>query len=246
MDYMCLIALWDLYKEVDNRQLKLLIYTWILFHKMRKNKRILTTYNSYNKEEVKELQDLTSDEIKELLNKQYNEISKLITNSLISAYQEAEEILNKTLGLNDGLSLQDIENLINETWVGDKNFKQRLAWNLEQIYKKYLELIEEDAPEWEFKKLMENYFYRLRRLLDTEAHRDINQACLNAYKSKGINFVRWVAHKDERTCPVCLGYDNQIFTLESAPFCPDHPFCRCLLLPSTQEEYLKWTLQNTD
>lgn len=99
MDYMCLIALWDLYKEVDNRQLKLLIYTWILFHKMRKNKRILTTYNSYNKEEVKELQDLTSDEIKELLNKQYNEISKLITNSLISAYQEAEEILNKTLGL---------------------------------------------------------------------------------------------------------------------------------------------------
>jgi SPP1 gp7 family putative phage head morphogenesis protein len=243
MDGMTLTALWALYDQVDNRQYKLLIYTWILLRLLRKNKRILATNRGYNKKELKEHLE---EEVKNLLVKQYDQVCKLMTKSLIQAYQEAQELLNKTLGVNDSLTLQEIDNLIKQTWVGDKNFEERLQWNLEQVFKKYIELIEEDAPEWEFKKLQENYFYRLRRLLDTEAHRDINQACLHAYRSKGIGFVEWIAHEDERTCPVCLGYDHQIFPIEDAPFCPDHPFCRCAIIPASEEAYNKWIFQNMD
>lgn len=239
-----MMLLWELYDKTDNKQQKLLIYTLLLLQKLHKNQRILHQFDSYNKEEVKELQTKLQSEVSELLNEQYNHIVKLIENSLISSYQEAEKILNESLGVNSSLTLQEIKNLINETWVGTKNFKERLEWNLQQILKKYEELLENDVEVWELKKLQENYFYRLRRLLDTETHRDINQACLNAYRIKGIEFVEWIAHMDERTCPICRRYDRQIYMLEDAPFCPDHPFCRCILIPSTKEDYVKWISRN--
>ena len=245
MDYSTMLALWALYDKVDKKQNKLIIYTLLLLFLLKKNKRILTTSYTYNKEEVNALKQKAVQDMQDLLNKQYEQIKELMQDSLINSYEEAQKILNETLGVNSNLTLQEIEELTKQTWVGTKNFEQRLAWNLNQILEKYEELLKEDAPLWELKQLQENYFYRLRRLLETETHRDINEACLKAYRAKGIEFVEWIATMDERTCPVCAGRDKKIYPLADAPFVPDHPFCRCLLVPSTQEEY-EWTLQNTD
>lgn len=244
MDYRVLLALWAIYDRADAKQQKLLIYTFILLHLLRQNKRIYAHRTCYTKEEVKKLEYELSTRVRDLLIKQYNEIAELIEESLIDSYTQAQRILNEELLLDIDLTEEEIRRLVNETWIGDKNFKQRLVWNLNEILEKYLELLQDDAEEWEYKKLQQNYYYRLRRLLDTETHRDINQACQTAYKAKGIDFVEWIAHMDEKTCPVCASWDRVIFPISSAPFCPDHPFCRCLIIPSTQEDYKRWILNH--
>uniref|UniRef100_A0AAU8B3Y9 Minor capsid protein n=1 Tax=Dulem virus 30 TaxID=3145748 RepID=A0AAU8B3Y9_9CAUD len=246
MDYSVLIALWGLYKKADKKQLKLLIYTFLLLQVMKENKRISPQFSSYTKEEARQQQEYKAYKVEKMLKEQYSKLEEIIETSVIESYYEAYKILQKELGLEGSLDYNTVKNLVNETWVGSKNFKQRLQWNLRQIYSKYQELLKEGADMWEFKKLQENYYYRLRRLLDTETHRDINQACLKIYNQKNIEFVKWIAHDDERTCPVCLGYDQRIFPIQDAPFCPDHPFCRCLLIPSSKEEYSKWILTNMD
>ncbi|WP_278683412.1 minor capsid protein [Paraclostridium bifermentans] len=246
MDYSVLIALWELYKKADKKQLKLLIYTFVLLHLMKKNKRISDHFYFYTKEEAREQREYQAYKVKRLLNKQYSKLEELIEDSVIESYYSAYRILQKELSIEGSLDYNEVKNLVNETWVGSKNFKQRLAWNLGEIYSKYQELLEKGADMWEFEKLQKNYYYRLRRLLDTETHRDINQACLKIYREKKIQFVKWIAHQDERTCPVCLAYDQRIFPIQDAPFCPDHPFCRCLIIPSSKEEYVRWISQNMD
>ena len=240
-----MLALWGLYSKADKKNKKLFIYTLMLLNLMRKVEREINIINaqnvSYTKEEV-EIKRLK--EVDKLLNKQYTQIEKLIEDSLIDSYVSTEKILNKELHIDEQLTLEAIKNVVNSVWVGNKNFKQRLEWNLREIYKKFKELQQEEIDTLKLKELQKNYYYRLRRLLDTETHHTINSACQHAYERADIEFVEWIAHEDEKTCPVCRSYDRKIFIRQSAPFCPDHPFCRCLIIPSTEEDYKRWISLN--
>lgn len=240
-----MVALWGLYSKADKKNKKLLIYTFLLLqllNKIMKETRRFKDQNLiYNKEEV-EFQHLK--QVEKLLNKQYSQIEKLIEDSLIDSYVSTEKILNKELNIDEKLTLEAIKNVVNSVWVGNKNFKQRLEWNLREIYKKFKELQKEEIDTLKLQELQKNYYYRLRRLLDTETHHTINSACQHAYEMAGVEFVEWIAHEDEKTCPVCRSYDRKIFIRQSAPFCPDHPFCRCLIIPSTEEDYKRWISLN--
>lgn len=245
MDYKTLLALWALYAAMDKKQHKLLIYTFVLLSLMKKcyqKSKIFNYHNPfYNKEEVNK-QHLNT--VYKLLQKQYIQVEKLIEDVLIDSYENAEKILNEELHININSSLETIKNIVNETWVGSKNFKQRLEWNLREIFSKFKEILENGGDLLELEQLQKNYFYRLRRLLDTETHHTINSACQRAYEVANINFVEWIATMDEKTCPICRSYDRRIFIRQSAPFCPDHPFCRCILAPSTEEDYKRWISQS--
>jgi SPP1 gp7 family putative phage head morphogenesis protein len=50
------------------------------------------------------------------------------------------------------------------------------------------------------------------------------------YKDIGVEKVRWVAEKDERTCGTCHDLDGMVFDLADAPD-KQHYACRCYLIP---------------
>ena len=139
-----MVALWALYSKADKKNKKLFIYTLMLLNLIRKVEREINIINaqnvSYTKEEV-EIKRLK--EVDQLLNKQYSQIEKLIEDSLIDSYISAEKILNEELNIDEQLTLEAIKDIVNSVWIGNKNFKQRLEWNLREIYKKFKELQKE-------------------------------------------------------------------------------------------------------
>lgn len=53
-------------------------------------------------------------------------------------------------------------------------------------------------------------------------------------RRQGFDYVRWIAVKDERTCPYCASRHGQIYPA-SQVVAPAHPRCRCVLSPVPQE-----------
>lgn len=53
-------------------------------------------------------------------------------------------------------------------------------------------------------------------------------------KAGGFGYVRWVATKDERTCPLCVARHGQIYRVEEVVGTA-HPRCRCSLSPVATE-----------
>lgn len=58
------------------------------------------------------------------------------------------------------------------------------------------------------------------------AVRVTDEAVLQALLDDDEDLVRWIAEKDGKTCPVCLGRDGRIYEIEDLPSKP-HINCRC-------------------
>lgn len=50
------------------------------------------------------------------------------------------------------------------------------------------------------------------------------------FKKNGIKRVRWVAEKDDKTCPICKERDGNIYDIDKVPIKP-HYRCRCWIEP---------------
>jgi SPP1 gp7 family putative phage head morphogenesis protein len=77
-------------------------------------------------------------------------------------------------------------------------------------------------------------FGRTEMIARTEILRSSNQGALATYEQNKDVLTGWefIATKDERTCPICGALDGQQFKFDdqaSAP--PQHPRCRCSVLP---------------
>ena len=58
------------------------------------------------------------------------------------------------------------------------------------------------------------------------ADRVTDEATMQAYNDDGVQLVKWVAERDEKTCSVCKKRDGCIYSIHLVP--PDpHPNCRC-------------------
>jgi len=69
----------------------------------------------------------------------------------------------------------------------------------------------------------------------TESTRVASEGVLNNYKSKGVNEVRFLASISNRTCPICLDLNGQVFTInESRNMIPIHIACRCAWIAVTE------------
>lgn len=69
---------------------------------------------------------------------------------------------------------------------------------------------------------------RAKAIARTEITRAANEGALKEYKKGGIEKVRWIAAAD-RTCPICEGFDNQVYKIGDHPSIPQHVMCRCAL-----------------
>ena len=67
----------------------------------------------------------------------------------------------------------------------------------------------------------------------TETVRLANEGLVDLFKTNGVEKVNYIAAISDRTCPICLGLDGQVFEInklnvgENQP--PIHPNCRCTL-----------------
>ena len=68
-------------------------------------------------------------------------------------------------------------------------------------------------------------------LARTESTRVAAEGVLIHYEKKDVEQVRWLASISERTCPICIGNDGLIFSLnEARGQIPAHTGCRCIWL----------------
>lgn len=63
------------------------------------------------------------------------------------------------------------------------------------------------------------------------------RARIQAFRDAGIEYVRWIAENDEKTCEECLERRNRVYRLDDLPPIPAHWRCRCHIRPATLEEY---------
>ena len=63
----------------------------------------------------------------------------------------------------------------------------------------------------------------------------VDQATLQAYRDAGVEYVRWIAVQDERTCEECGPRHMKIYRIDKAP-AKTHYGCRCRLEPVEEEE----------
>jgi len=70
------------------------------------------------------------------------------------------------------------------------------------------------------------------------ARSELSNAYVNAQRTaaerNGYQYVRWIATKDERTCPVCASRHGKVYRLGEV-VAPSHPRCRCSLAPVSTE-----------
>lgn len=85
---------------------------------------------------------------------------------------------------------------------------------------------------------------RAKLIAENESMAVVNRAAIIVYESVGVvQFVRWTATMDERTCPICGVLHGKTYQLNSAPRIPAHPRCRCWLRPVVDSNYLRWVFE---
>lgn len=58
----------------------------------------------------------------------------------------------------------------------------------------------------------------------------VDSATIQAYKDMGIDYVKWIAEDDGKTCATCKARDEKIYPISKIPS-KTHYGCRCYLLP---------------
>lgn len=74
----------------------------------------------------------------------------------------------------------------------------------------------------------------------TEVARAFNFGVAAAYRAAGIHLVEWLTANDGQVCPVCMSNQDAGPHPYGTPFPsgalqpPEHPRCRCVLIPATE------------
>lgn len=82
-------------------------------------------------------------------------------------------------------------------------------------------------------KLKDFSKYQIHRLVTTETAHITEIANLSSYRESGIKRVEWLATLESHTCDICRQLDGKKFDIEKAQKAPQHPYCRCTLIPIT-------------
>lgn len=148
-----------------------------------------------------------------------------------------KEILN-ILGVKGNIPYKKFKKEIEFPWSGltydvrIRNHGDRFKTDIRKIITQGLRkgyTLEELLPSVikRFDKLIDQI--KFVQKVDTEHF--INMASLLAYKRDKQQRVRWYTRIDERTCEVCGGLHLQEFDIDKTPTIPQHPNCRCRLVP---------------
>lgn len=62
-------------------------------------------------------------------------------------------------------------------------------------------------------------------------------ARIRAFERAGVEYGRWVAEDDGKTCSVCRERNGTVYRLDELPIMPAHWHCRCQIEPATEEDF---------
>ena len=185
------------------------------------------------------------EELKAAITKNLTDASKeeeaFIKELLEDAYMETTKRTYTTLGIHKDLSLvcpEMVAQTINAP-IDGKRFSQRIWANNDKlanrIYEDVLDCIKHGTrPNEIASKIKKDYgctAYEAKRLVNTELAKVVNAAQMEIYQSEGIEQVLWTATLESNTCDDCADMDGKYFNINNAPFLPNHPGCRCVLVP---------------
>lgn len=156
-------------------------------------------------------------------------------------------------GTNIGFSFAQIDEktinlLLNENWIDNANFSQRIWQNSERLGNylrtqltaaslsgKSINKIAQELSEY-----MNVGIYNATRLVRTEVNHFANEAEMLSYEELDIEKYRFIATLDNRTCKHCAELDNKDFNVKDRQsgknYPPIHPNDRCTTVPVFDDE----------
>jgi len=156
-------------------------------------------------------------------------------------------------GTNIGFSFAQIDEktinlLLNENWIDNANFSQRIWQNSERLGNylrtqltaaslsgKSINKITQELSEY-----MNVGIYNATRLVRTEVNHFANEAEMLSYEELDIEKYRFIATLDNRTCKHCAELDNKDFNVKDRQsgknYPPIHPNDRCTTVPVFDDE----------
>ena len=220
-------------------------------------KKLLAKYNApayaYRISRYEMLQQNIDIQLKKLadIEQQITEIR--YTDTIKEGYYHNIFDIQKGTGL--GFSFAQIDNrtinlLLNENWIDNANFSQRI-WNNSEKLGNYLQTqltadsisgksIHKIAQE--LSECMNVGLYNATRLVRTEVNHFANEAEMLSYKECEIEKYRFIATLDNRTCEHCAELDNKEFEVKNrkpGKNCPPiHSNDRCTTVAEFDDDVL--------
>lgn len=192
-------------------------------------RKLLSKYNapaySYRISRYEVLQQNIDIELKKLadIEQQITEIRYVDT--IKEGYYHSIYDIQKGTSL--GFSFAQIDNrtiklLLNENWIDNANFSQRI-WNNSEKLGEYLrtQLTADSMSGKSIQKIAQELseymnvgLYNATRLVRTEVNHFANESEMLAYEELDIEKYRYIATLDNRTCKHCAELDNKVFNVK--------------------------------
>lgn len=159
-------------------------------------------------------------------------------------------------GTSLGFSFAQIDNrtinlLLNENWIDNANFSQRI-WNNSEKLGEYLrtQLTADSMSGKSIHKIARDLseymsvgLYNATRLVRTEVNHFANEAEMLSYEELDIEKYRFIATLDNRTCEHCAELDNKVFKVKDrkpGKNCPPiHSNDRCTTVAEFDDDVLE-------
>ena len=223
----------------------------------RLKKKLLAKYNapaySYRISRYEALQQNIDIELKKLANieQQITEIRYVdtIDETYYRNIFDVQQNLGYAFSFNQ-IDTKTINLLLNENWIDNANFSQRI-WNNSEKLGEYLKTqltadsmsgksIQKIAKE--LSEYMNVGIYNATRLVRTEVNHFANEAEMLSYKELDIEKYRFIATLDNRTCEHCAELDNKVFKVKDrkpGKNCPPiHSNDRCTTVAEFDDDIL--------
>lgn len=223
----------------------------------RLKKKLLAKYNapaySYRISRYEALQQNIDIELKKLANIEQQITEIRYVDTINETYYK--NIFNVQQNLGYAFSFNQIDTktinlLLNENWIDNANFSQRI-WNNSEKLGEYLRTqltagsmsgksIQKIAQE--LSEYMNVGLYNATRLVRTEVNHFANESEMLSYEELDIEKYRFIATLDNRTCEHCAELDNKVFKVKDrkpGKNCPPiHSNDRCTTVAEFDDDVL--------
>lgn len=192
-------------------------------------RKLLAKYNapaySYRISRYQALQNNIDIELKKLANIEQDITKIRYIDTIKEGYYHNIYDIQKGTGL--GFSFAQIDNrkinlMLNENWVNNENFSQRI-WNNQEKLSDYLktQFTADNMSGKSIAKIsrelsdsMNVGLFNATRLVRTEVNHFANESEMLVYEELDIEKYRFIATLDKRTCKHCAKLDNKIFNVK--------------------------------
>lgn len=194
-------------------------------------KKLLAKYNApayaYRISRYEALQQNIDIELKMLAEIEQNITEIRYIDTIKEGYYHNIYDIQKGTGL--GFSFAQIDNrtinlLLNEKWIDNANFSQRIWKNSEKLGEYLRTQLTADSMSGKsiakISKQLSDYMnvglYNATRLVRTEVNYFANKSEMLAYEELGVDKYRFIATLDQVTCEHCAKLDNKVFKVKDA------------------------------